>query len=259
MVETSDEWIRTRTGIQERRILKEKGKATSDMAAEAVKALLAKTNTNPEDIDLTVCGTVTPDTVFPDTANTINLKVGAKNAFGFDLNAACSGFLFSLSTGARFIESGRYKKVLVVGADMMSSIVNYEDRKTCILFGDGAGAVLLEPSSTGYGLEDEILRGDGNGRDYLIMKGGGSLNPPSNETVARKEHYAAVKGMSSAVTDVMKRNNLTAEDIDWLVPHQANYRILTSVADMMDFPFEKVMVNIQKYGNTTSATIPLCL
>ncbi|NND31580.1 MAG: ketoacyl-ACP synthase III [Saprospiraceae bacterium] len=269
LVDTSDEWISTRTGIKERHILKEPGKATSDMAVEAVKGLLQKTGTNPEEIELTICGTVTPDTVFPDTANTINLKIGASNAFGFDVNAACSGFLFSLSTGARFIESGRYKKVLVVGADMMSSIVNYEDRTTCILFGDGAGAVLLEASENGYGLEDEILRGDGSGRDFLIMKAGGSLNPPSADTVARKEHYvyqdgrpvfkAAVKGMTNTVQEVMQRNQLSAQDIDWLVPHQANNRILTSVADALGFPMDKVMVNIHKYGNTTAATIPLCL
>ncbi|MBK8502827.1 MAG: ketoacyl-ACP synthase III [Saprospiraceae bacterium] len=269
MVDTSDEWISSRTGIKERHILKEKGKATSDMAVEAIKGLLQKTNTRPEDIDLTICGTVTPDTVFPDTANTINHKIGASNAWGFDVNAACSGFLFSLSTGARFIESGRYKKVLVVGADMMSSIVNYEDRSTCILFGDGAGAVLLEPSNTGFGLEDEILRGDGTGRDYLVMRAGGSLNPPTAETVADREHFvyqdgkpvfkAAVKGMTQTVQQVMERNNLTSEDVTWLVPHQANYRILTSVADALGFPMEKVMVNIHKYGNTTAATIPLCL
>ncbi|MCB0687715.1 MAG: ketoacyl-ACP synthase III [Saprospiraceae bacterium] len=269
MVDTSDDWISSRTGIKERHILKEKGKATSDMAVEAVKGLLAKTNTRPEEIELTICGTVTPDTVFPDTANTINHKIGAVNAWGFDINAACSGFLFSLSTGVRFIESGRYKKVLVIGADMMSSIVNYEDRTTCILFGDGAGAVLLEPSANGFGFEDEVLHGDGAGRDYLVMKAGGSLNPPSAETVARKEHYvfqdgrpvfkAAVKGMTQTVQEVMERNQLKSEDITWLVPHQANLRILSSVSDALGFPIEKVMVNIHKYGNTTAATIPLCL
>ena len=269
MVDTSDEWISSRTGIKERHILKEKGKATSDMAVEAVKGLLKKTNTKPEEIELTICGTVTPDTVFPDTANTINHKIGAINAWGFDINAACSGFLFSLSTGARYIESGRYKKVLVVGADMMSSIVNYEDRTTCILFGDGAGAILLEPSSTGFGLEDEILRGDGAGREYLVMKAGGSLNPPTAETVAQRQHFvyqdgkpvfkAAVKGMTQTVQEVMERNDLSSENVTWLVPHQANQRILTSVADALGFPMEKVMMNIQKYGNTTAATIPLCL
>ncbi len=269
MVDTTDEWICARTGIRERRILKEKGKATSDMAVEAVKALLFKTNTNPEDIELTICGTVTPDTVFPDTANTINLKIGATRAWGFDLNAACSGFLFSLSTGARYIESGRYKKVLVIGADMMSSIVNYEDRSTCILFGDGAGAVLLEPSTTGFGLEDEIFRGDGSGREYLVMKAGGSLHPPTAETVARREHFvyqdgkpvfkAAIKGMTQTIQEVMSRNELSVEDVTWLVPHQANQRILTSVAEAIGFPEERMMINIHNYGNTTAATIPLCL
>lgn len=269
MVDTTDDWISSRTGIKERHILKEEGKATSDMAVEAVNGLLKKTNTRPEEIDLTICGTVTPDTVFPDTANTINHKIGAINAWGFDVNAACSGFLFSLSAGARFIESGRYKKVLVIGADMMSSIVNYEDRTTCILFGDGAGAVLLEPSTTGFGLEDEELRGDGSGREYLLMRAGGSLNPPTAETVARKEHYvfqdgrpvfkAAVKGMAQTVQQVMDRNQLSSDDIAWLVPHQANLRILSSVSEMLGFSKEKVMVNIHKYGNTTAATIPLCL
>ena len=269
MVETSDEWISTRTGIKERRILREPGKATSDMAVEAIRGLLKKTNTKPEEIEVTICGTVTPDTTFPDTANTINQKIGATNAWGFDLSAACSGFLFALSTGARFIESGRYKKVLVVGADMMSSIVNYEDRTTCILFGDGAGAVLLEPSKDGTGLQDEVLKGDGVGRDYLILKAGGSLHPTSPETIKNKEHYvyqdgrpvfkAAVKGMTSTVQQVMDRNGLTAEKVTWLVPHQANRRILSAVADSLGFPLEKVMVNIHKYGNTTAATIPLCL
>ncbi|NND09098.1 MAG: ketoacyl-ACP synthase III [Saprospiraceae bacterium] len=269
MVETSDEWITSRTGIQERRILKEDGKATSDMAAEAVKGLLAKTNIKPEDIDLTICGTVTPDTVFPDTANTINSKIGASNAWGFDINAACSGFLYALSTGARFVESGKYKKVLVIGVDMMSSIVDYQDRATCILFGDGAGAVLLEPSDNGFGIVDEIMRGDGQGRDYLIMKAGGSLNPPSAETVARREHFvhqegkpvfkAAVKGMTDAVRLIMERNDITNDDVSWLVPHQANKRIISSVSNALDFPLAKVMMNIERYGNTTAATIPLCL
>lgn len=269
MVETSDEWIRSRTGIQERRILKAEGKASSDMAVEAVMGLLSKTDIQAEDIDLTICGTVTPDTVFPDTANTINAKIGATNAWGFDINAACSGFLYSLSTGARFIESGRYKKVLVIGVDMMSSIVNYEDRSTCILFGDGAGAVMLEPADQDLGIVDEIMHGDGLGRDYLIMKAGGSLNPPSAETVARKEHYvyqegrpvfkAAVKGMTDTVRQIMQRNDLSMEDVQWLVPHQANKRIISSVANALDFPLDKVMMNIERYGNTTAATIPLCL
>ncbi len=269
MVDTSDEWISSRTGIKERHILKGEGKATSDMAVEAIKGLLEKTNTSPDEIEMTICGTVTPDTTFPDTANTINHKIGAKNAWGFDVNAACSGFLFSLSTGARYIESGRYKKVLVVGADTMSSIVDYQDRTTCVLFGDGAGAVLLEPSSNGTGLQDEVLRGDGSGREYLVMKAGGSLNPPTAETVANREHFvyqegrpvfkAAVKGMTQTVNEVLNRNELQVGDIDWLVPHQANRRILTAVADHLDFPMEKMMINIEKYGNTTAATIPLCL
>ena len=269
MVETSDEWISTRTGIKERHILKESGQATSDMAVAAIQGLLTKTQTKPEEIELTICGTVTPDTTFPDTANTINHKIGAVNAWGFDVNAACSGFLFALSTGAKFIESGRYKKIIVVGADMMSSIVDYEDRTTCVLFGDGAGAVLLEPSSNGTGIQDEVLRGDGAGREFLVMKAGGSLKPPTAETVANREHFvyqegrpvfkAAVKGMTQTVQEVLSRNSLQVSDIDWLVPHQANRRILTSVADHLDFPLEKVMINIEKYGNTTAATIPLCL
>ncbi len=269
MVDTSDEWISSRTGIKERRILKEKGKATSDIAVEAVRGLLEKTGTDPGEIDLTICGTVTPDTTFPDTANTINYKLGAHNAWGFDVNAACSGFLFSLSTGARYIESGRYQKVLVIGADVMSSIVDYQDRATCILFGDGAGAVLLEPSINGTGVQDEILRGDGSGREFLVMKAGGSLRPPTAETVANREHFvyqegrpvfrAAVKGMTQTVQALLDRNHLHVNDLAWLVPHQANRRILTSVAEALGIPEEKVMINIEKYGNTTAATIPLCL
>ncbi len=269
MVDTSDEWIRTRTGIEERRILKGSGKATSDMAMGAILPLLEKTGTDPDEIELTICGTVTPDTIFPDTANTINSKIGATNAWGFDINAACSGFLFSLSTGARFIESGRYKKILVVGADMMSSIIDYEDRTTCVIFGDGAGAVLLEPVEDGTGLIDEILKGDGKGREYLHMKAGGSLMPATAETVADKKHFvyqdgrpvfkAAIRGMVETVQQIMTRNGLSNDTVDWLVPHQANQRIISAVAEGLDFPVEKVMQNIQKYGNTTAATIPLCL
>ncbi len=269
MVDTSDEWIRTRTGIEERRILKGSGKATSDMAMGAILPLLEKTGTDPDEIELTICGTVTPDTIFPDTANTINSKIGASNAWGFDINAACSGFLFSLSTGARFIESGRYKKILVVGADMMSSIIDYEDRTTCVIFGDGAGAVLLEPVEDGTGLIDEILKGDGKGREYLHMKAGGSLMPATAETVADKKHFvyqdgrpvfkAAIRGMVETVQQIMTRNGLSNATVDWLVPHQANQRIISAVAEGLDFPVEKVMQNIQKYGNTTAATIPLCL
>jgi 3-oxoacyl-[acyl-carrier-protein] synthase-3 len=269
MVETSDEWIRTRTGIKERRILKVPGKATSDMGVEAVRELLRKTNTKASEIELTICGTVTPDTIFPDTANTINYKIGAVNAWGFDINAACSGFLYSLSTAAKFIETGTHKKVLVVGADMMSAITDYKDRATCILFGDGAGAILLEPGSSDLGIQDAVLYGDGSGREFLHMKAGGSLRPATAETVQNREHFvfqdgrpvfkAAVKGMISSIEDILNRNNLTIEDINWLVPHQANKRIITSISELMDFPLEKIMINIDRYGNTTSATIPLCL
>lgn len=269
MVDTTDEWITTRTGIKERRILRTPGKATSDMGLEVVRQLLEKTGTKPEEIDLLICATVTPDTTFPDTANTILDKAGAKNAFGFDINAACSGFLFALTTGAKFIESGMYKKVIVIGADKMSAIVDYSDRSTCIIFGDGAGGVLLEPNSEGNGVIDAILRSDGSGREFLHMKAGGSLKPATPETVANKEHFvfqdgkpvfkAAVTGMVTTVNQVLARNNMTTEDIDWLVPHQANMRIINSVGDMLDFPMDKVMVNIQKYGNTTAGTLPLCL
>lgn len=269
MVDTNDEWITTRTGIKERRILRTPGKATSDMGAEVVRMILAKTKTAPEDIDMLICATVTPDTTFPDTANTILDKVGAKNAFGFDINAACSGFLYALTTGAKFIESGMYKKVIVIGADKMSAIVDYTDRATCIIFGDGAGGVLLEPNSDGNGVIDAILKSDGAGREFLHMKAGGSLKPATQETVANREHFvfqdgkpvfkAAVTGMVSTVNQVLERNNLTIDDIDWLVPHQANMRIINSVGEMLEIPKEKVMVNIHKYGNTTAGTLPLCL
>ncbi len=269
MVDTTDEWITTRTGIKERRILRTPGKATSDMGVEVVRQLLEKTGTKPEEIDLLICATVTPDTTFPDTANTILDKAGAKNAFGFDINAACSGFLFALTTGAKFIESGMYKKVIVIGADKMSAIVDYSDRSTCIIFGDGAGGVLLEPNTEGNGVIDAILKSDGSGREFLHMKAGGSLKPATPETVANKEHFvfqdgkpvfkAAVTGMVTTVNQVLARNNMTTEDIDWLVPHQANMRIINSVGDMLDFPMDKVMVNIHKYGNTTAGTLPLCL
>jgi 3-oxoacyl-[acyl-carrier-protein] synthase III len=269
LVDTNDEWIFSRTGIRERRILKTSGWATSDMAVEAVKGLLERTGTKPGEIDMIIVATVTGDMVFPDTANTVCDKVGAKNAFGFDINAACSGFLFALSTAAQFIQNETYSKVIVVGADMMSSIVDYTDRNTCILFGDGAGAVLLEARKDGTGIQDFVLRGDGSGRELLYMKAGGSLHPATPETVANREHFAyqegkrvyvhAVKGMSSTVEEVIRRNKMTAEDVDWVVPHQANMRILTTVADYLQVPMEKVTVNIQKYGNTTSGTIPLCL
>jgi 3-oxoacyl-[acyl-carrier-protein] synthase-3 len=270
MVDTNDEWIRTRTGIEERRILKKEGWATSDMIVEAMKGLMTKTGLKPEEIDLMIVGTVTEDYRFPDTANVVLNKIGAKNAFGYDIHAACSGFLYALSTGASFIESGKYKKVVVVGADMMSSIIDYEDRATCIIFGDGAGAVLLEPSEDDIvGIQDAILKADGAGGEFLHMKGGGSKNGTSHETVDQKMHYvyqegrsvfkSAIQGMSDTITQVMKRNHLTHDDVDWLIPHQANMRIIQSVASAVDFPMEKVVVNIQKYGNTTAGTIPLCM
>lgn len=269
MVETNDEWIRTRTGISERRILKGAGLATSDMVVPAVRQLCEKRGIDPSEIDAMIVGTVTPDMMFPSTANLACHKLGAKNAWGFDLLAACSGFLYSLTTGASLIESGRYKKVVVVGADKMSSIINYSDRATCIIFGDGAGAVLLEPSTEGYGIQDSILRSDGSGGDYLHMKAGGSLRPASYETVANNEHYAyqegqavfkfAVKGMADVSAELLERNQLTGDDISWLVPHQANKRIIDATADRMGLSHEKVMLNIQRYGNTTAATIPLCL
>ena len=269
MVDTNDEWIRTRTGVQERRILKKEGWAASDMGAEMVKGLLAKTNTSPEDIELIICATITGDRIFPDTANTIADKTGITNAFGYDINAACSGFLYALTTGAKFIESGSHKKVIVLGLDVMSSILDYTDRATCIIFGDGGGAVLLEPDDNGSGIVDSVFKGDGSGRQYLHMKAGGSLKPPSAETVAAKEHYVyqegrtvfkyAVKGMASTIQEIMQRHQLTNDDIDWLIPHQANIRIIKSVAEACDFPMEKVVVNIEKYGNTTAGTLPLCL
>jgi 3-oxoacyl-[acyl-carrier-protein] synthase-3 len=269
MVETNDEWIKSRTGISERRILKGEGLGSSDMAVPAIQEMLAKKNLDPKEIDCIICATVTPDMVFPATANVIGDKIGASNAFGFDLNAACSGFLFALTTGASFIESGRYKKVIVVGTDKMSTIVDYTDRNTCILFGDGAGAVLLEPNNEGYGVLDSLLKSDGSGRHYLLMKAGGSVKPASIETVTAKEHYAyqdgktvfkfAVVGMADVSAEILERNNLTGNDIAWLVPHQANLRIIDATANRIGLPREKVMVNIQKYGNTTAATIPLCL
>ncbi len=269
MVETNDEWIRSRTGIEERRILKGEGKGTSDLAAPAILEILKKKNLDPKEIDCIICATVTPDMVFPATANIISDKVGAVNAFGFDLNAACSGFLYALTTGAAFIESGRYKKVIVVGADKMSSIVDYTDRNTCVLFGDAAGAVLLEANTEGYGLLDSLLKSDGSGRPYLHMKAGGSIKPASIETVTAREHFAyqegktvfkfAVVGMADVSAEILERNHLTADDIAWLVPHQANLRIIDATANRMGLPKEKVMINIHKYGNTTAATIPLCL
>jgi len=269
MVDTNDEWIYTRTGIKERRILKTEGWATSDMCAEAVKGLLEKTGNSPEDIDMIIVATVTADMVFPDTANTVCDKIGAVNAFGYDINAACSGFLFALSTGAQFVQNETYRKVIVVGSDMMSSIIDYTDRNTCIIFGDGAGAVLLEPNYEDHGVMDFVLRGDGSGRHLLHMKAGGSLKPATHETVENREHFAyqdgrkvyahAVKGMSTTTEEVLRRNNMTADDLQWIVPHQANMRIISTVAEYLNFPMERVMVNIEKYGNTTAGTLPLCL
>lgn len=269
LVDTNDEWITSRTGVKERRILKEEGKGTSELGAKAIKKLLKKTNTSPEDIDLIICATATPDMIFPSTACIIAEKVGAKNAFAYDLMAACSGFLFSLSTASKFIETGTYKKVIVVGADKMSSIVDYTDRATCIIFGDGAGAVLLEPNRDGLGIQDAILRADGSGREFLHMKAGGSVKPASHETIDAREHFvfqdgqpvfkAAVKNMADVSEQIMKRNNLSANDVAWLVPHQANKRIIDATARRMGVGDEKVMLNIKKYGNTTNGTIPLCL
>lgn len=269
IVDTSDEWIKSRTGIEERRILKGAGLASSDMAVPAIQEILRKRNLDPAEIDCIICATVTPDMVFPATANIISDKIGATNAWGFDMSAACSGFLYALTTGAAFIESGRYKKVIVVGVDKMSAIIDYTDRATCIIFGDGAGAVLLEPNNDGEGLLDSILKSDGSGREFLHMKAGGSLKPATIETVTAREHYAfqegktvfkfAVTGMADVSAQIMERNNLSADNIAWLVPHQANLRIIDATANRMGLPKEKVMINIQRYGNTTAGTIPLCL
>lgn len=269
LVDTDNEWISSRTGISERRILKGKGKATSDMAAEAVRLLLDKTNHLPTDIDMLICATVTPDMTFPATANVICDKVGMRNIPSFDVGAACSGFLYALTIGKQFIETQTCRRVIVVGADKMSSIIDYEDRTTCVLFGDGAGAVLLEARADGTGIIDSILKSDGAGRHFLHMKAGGSAKPPSRETIIAKEHYVyqdgpqvfkfAVKGMADVAAEVMERNGLKGEDIAWLVPHQANKRIIDATANRMGLPAEKVMLNIQRYGNTTAATIPICL
>jgi 3-oxoacyl-[acyl-carrier-protein] synthase-3 len=269
LVETNDEWIKSRTGVEERRILKGEGKGSSDLGAPAILNLCEKRGIDPLEIECIICCTVTPDMVFPATANIISEKIGAKNAFSFDLGAACSGFLYGLTTGAALIESGRYNKVVVVGADKMSAIVDYSDRTTCILFGDGAGAVLLEASEEEYGVKDSILKSDGSGAKYLHMKAGGSAKPASVETVTAKEHFVyqegqavfkfAVVGMADVAYELLERNNLTGEDIAWLVPHQANKRIIDATANRIGIPSEKVMLNIMRYGNTTSGTIPLCL
>ncbi|HBC77368.1 MAG TPA: 3-oxoacyl-ACP synthase [Bacteroidales bacterium] len=269
MVDTSDEWIMQRVGIKERRILKEEGLGSSDLGEKAVKGLLEKTNTSPDEIELLICATVTPDMAFPATANIISEKAGIKNAFSFDMNAACSGFLFALQTGASFIETGKYKKVIVVGADKMSSITDYTDRTSCPLFGDASGAVLLEPGNGDYGIMDHIFYTDGSGQKYLHMKAGGSVKPASHETVDAREHYIyqegqsvfkfAVVNMANVAAEIMERNKLKADDIAWLVPHQANLRIIDATGRRMGLSPEKVMINIQNYGNTTTATIPLCL
>ena len=269
MVDTSDEWIMQRVGIKERRILKGEGLGSSDIGEKAVTGLLLKTKTSPEDVDLLICCTVTPDMLFPATANVISDKCGIKNAFSFDLMAACSGFLFALQTAASFIESGRYKKVVVVGADKMSSIIDYTDRTTCTLFGDAAGAVLLEPTEGDHGIIDHVFHTDGSGRKFLHQKAGGSVRPASHETVDAREHFVyqegqsvfkfAVVNMADVAVEIMERNNLKAEDIAWLVPHQANLRIIDATGRRMGLTPEKVMINIENYGNTTTATIPLCI
>lgn len=269
MVDTNDEWIRTRTGISERRILKGEGRALSDICVEAVKQILEKKKIAPEEIDMLIIGTITGDYSFPSTSNVVCDKLGLKNAWGFDLSAACSGFIYALSTGAQFIETGRYKKVIVVGADVMSTILNYEDRATCVIFGDGGGAVLLEPNEEGNGIKDFILRADGAGRNYLCQPAGGSLMPPSHETIDKKLHYVfqegktvfkfAVTNMADVSAEIMEKNHLSANDVAWLVPHQANLRIIDATAERMGLDKSKVMVNIEKYGNTTAGTIPLLL
>ena len=268
LVDTNDEWITTRTGIKERRILKGQ-KGSSDMGTEAINGLLKKTNTSAEEIDLIICATVTPDMLFPSTACLIADKIGARNICAFDISAACSGFLYALTTASKFIESGTYNKVIVVGCDKMSAIVDYTDRTTCVLFGDGAGAVLLEPSLDGHGIMDYILRSDGSGGEFLKMKAGGSLHPASYETIDAREHYVyqdgqpvfkkAVKSMADVSEEIMQKNNLTADDVAWLVPHQANKRIIDATSRRMGVGDEKVMLNIERYGNTTAGTIPLCL
>lgn len=267
MVDTNDEWITTRTGIRERRILK--NMTASDMGVRIMDGLMEQTGLRPEEIDMVICATITGDTIMPDTANTICHKISATNAFGYDIGAACSGFLFALVTGSKFIETGTYKKVVVIGMDVMSAIIDYTDRSTCIIFGDGGGAVLLEPNTEGVGIKDAVLGGDGSGRPYLYIKAGGSQYPASQETVAAHEHYVvqdgrpvfkmAVKGMTSSVTEVLERNGLTTADVDWMVPHQANIRIIKAVAEALDFPLERTMQVIGEYGNTTAGTLPLCL
>lgn len=269
LVDTTDEWIKTRVGINERRLLKGEGLGTSDMGAPAVQGLLEKRGIKPDDVDMVICSTVTPDMQFPATANIISDKVGIKNAFSYDLNAACSGFIYALETGAKFIESGKYKKVVVVGADKMSSIIDYTNRETCVIFGDAAGAVLLEPSVDDNGIIDTSLQSDGYGRIHLHQKAGGSCKPASHQTIDAKEHFvyqegqpvfkAAVSKMADTAVKVMENNGLNNETINWLIPHQANMRIIEATARRMGLPKEKVTINIERYGNTTNATIPLCM
>lgn len=269
IVDTTDEWITSRTGIKERRILKGEGLGTSDMAVHAVQQILDKKGLDPLEIDLLLCATTTPDFTFPATANVITDKLGIKNAWGYDISAACSGFLYALTTGAQFIETGKHKKIIVVGGDKMSSILNFEDRATCIIFGDGCGAVLLEPNTEGYGIQDSILKSDGAGRAYLHQKAGGSVKPATVETVMNKEHFVyqegqtvfkfAVTNMADVAYQIMQRNQLTSENVTWLVPHQANKRIIDATRERMGLDEEKVMINIQRYGNTTNGTLPLCL
>jgi 3-oxoacyl-[acyl-carrier-protein] synthase-3 len=269
MVDTTDEWIITRTGIRERRILKGEGRGTSEIGANAVRGLLKKTNTNPDSIELLICATTTPDMQFPATANIICDLVGLKKAWGYDLSAACSGFLYAVTTAAKMIESGTIRRAVVVGADKMSSIIDYTDRTTCVIFGDGGGAVLLEPNSNGLGILDCIMYSDGAGRVHLHQKAGGSVMPASKETVERRLHYVyqegqavykfAVSRMADVGYEIMTKNGLTPDDIQWLVPHQANKRIIDATRLKMNLPEEKVMVNIEKFGNTTNGTIPLCL
>ncbi len=269
MVDTSDEWIMSRIGIKTRHILKGEGLGSSYMGERAVRELLEKTNTDPLDVELVICATVTPDMFFPSTANIISYKCGINKAFAFDVSAACSGFLFALQTGAKYVESGAYKKVVVVGADKMSSIINYEDRATCPIFGDGAGAVLLEPNEEGLGIQDALLHSDGSGAVHLHMKAGGSAYPPTEETLKKGWHYvyqegqavfkAAVSHMADTSVELMEKNNLTADDIRFLVPHQANLRIIDATANRMGLPKDKCMINIDRYGNTTAGTLPLCL
>ncbi len=269
IVDTNDEWIIARTGIKERRILKDPTKASSDLGAEAVKGLLKKRGISPDEIDMLICATATPDHLFPSTANIISDKCGIKNAWSYDIMAACSGFLYSLATASQFIETGKYKKIIVVGADKMSSIVDYTDRSTCIIFGDGAGAVLLEANDEGNGIQDSILHTDGSGREFLHQKAGGSLNPATVKTVENKDHFIfqegrtvfkfAVSKMADVSAEILERNNLTGDDVNWLVPHQANLRIIDATANRMGLDPSKVMINIHKFGNTTNGTIPICL